>query len=246
MSNALPGLVNYPRPARRVRVSNYPHQPAEEVVIEAGQVDSGNTAFRTSQLRPGYVLAYDAESGKYVAATHADADHQTAASVATLITNPGSGGWDGNIVLEGHWGSLTVALSGANTDAAVAAAIIAAAAALNPESQAPITAADTTGEVTITNIDKGAGTWLKATHDAEDTVFGTAGQSSYGTDPDILVTEDYVDTLNGAAVNVDTASGPVTRVGHYDAANLINLTAEAAAILLKRGSRFSGTPTLAG
>lgn len=247
MPSVLPGLVSFPRPARRVTCSKWPRQEAEEVVIEAGQVDSGNTAFRTSFLRPGYVLVnHTSDADVYVAATDSDAAHQTAASVATLITNPGSGGWDGNIVLSGHWGTLTVALSGTNTDSAVAAAIIAAAAALNPESQAPITAADTTGEVTITNIDKGAGTWLKATHASVSTVFGAAGQSSYGTDPDVLVTEKYVDMLDGAGTSVNSPSGEVLRVGHFDAANLINLTAEAAAVLLKRGSRFYGTPTLAG
>jgi hypothetical protein len=245
--SVLPGLVNFPRPARRVTVAKYPREEAEEVVILAGQIDSGNSAFRTSFMRPGMVLVEHTDgSGKYVVATDSNAKHQTAASVATLITNPGAGGWDGDVVISGHWGSLTVALSGADTDAAVAAAIIAAAAALNPESQAPITAADTTGEVTITNIDKGAGTWLKATHATVATMFGAAGQSDYGEDPDVLVTEKYVDMLNGAGTSVDSASGEVLRVGAFDAPNLINLTAETAAVLLKRGSRLVGTATLAG
>lgn len=253
MPSVLPSLVSFPRPARRVTVQKWPRQEAEEVVIVAAQVDSGNSAFRTSFLRPGYVLAPHSDaSGKYVAASDTNAKHQTAASVATLITNPGSGGWDGNLIILGHWGTLTVALSGDNTDAAVAAAIIAAAAALNPESQAPITAADTTGEVTITNIDKGAGTWLKAYHATVSGVFNSGAgvvngaQGGIGTDPDILVTEKYVDMLDGASASVDSASGEVLRVGYFDAANLINLTAEAAAVLLKRGSLFYGTPTLVG
>lgn len=251
--NLIPGLVTFPRPARRVTVSKLPYQEADEVTILAGQVDAGNSAFRTSFLRPGYVLVEHTDgSGKYVGAHDTNAKHQTAAAVATLITNPGSGGWDGNLIILGHWGTLTVALSGANTDAAVAAAIIAAAAALNPESQAPITAADTTGEVTITNIDKGAGTWLKAYHATVSGVFNSGAgvvngaQGSIGTDPDVLVTRGYVDMLNGAAASVDAASGEVLRVGYFDAANLINPTAEALAVLLKRGSLLSGTPTLAG
>lgn len=252
MSTAIPGLVQFPRPMRRVRVSNYPHMPADEAVIQSDQVDAGNTAFRTTCLRPGVVLAKRASTGEFVLASDTNADHQAAASVATLITNPGAGGWDGNLIILGHWGTITVALSGDNTDAAVAAAIIAAAAALNPESQAPITAADTTGEVTITNIDKGAGTWLKAYHATVSGVFNTGAgvvngaQGAIGTDPEIVVTEDYVDMLNGAGTAVDAASGPVTRAGHYDAANLLGLTAEAAAVLLKNGSRFYGTPTLVG
>ena len=77
-------------------------------------------------------------------------------------------------------------------------------------------------------------------------MFGAAGAVSYGVDPDVLVTEKYVDMLNGAAASVDSASGEVLRVGRFDASNLINLTAEAAAVLLTRGSLFDGTPTLAG
>ncbi len=245
--NLLPGLVSFPRPARRVTVEKLPRLEASEVTILAGQVDSGNSAFRTSFMRPGMVLVEHTDgSGKYVVGSDSNAKHQTQAAVATLITNPGAGGWDGTVTIQGHWGSFTVALSGSNTDAAVAAAIIAAAAALNPESQAPITAADTTGEVTITNHDKGAGTWLKASHGTVPTMFGAAGAVSYGVDPDVVVTEGYVDMLNGAAASVDALSGEVLRVGYFDAANLINLTAEAAAVLLKRGSLFSGTPTLAG
>lgn len=245
--NLLPGLVSFPRPARRVTVEKLPRLEASEVTILAGQVDSGNSAFRTSFMRPGMVLVEHTDgSGKYVVGSDSNAKRQTQAAVSTLITNPGAGGWDGTVTIQGHWGSFTVALSGSNTDAAVAAAIIAAAAALNPESQAPITAADTTGEVTITNHDKGAGTWLKATHGTVPTMFGAAGATSYGVDPDVLVTEKYVDMLNGAAASVDALSGEVLRVGYFDASNLINLTAEAAAVLLKRGSLFSGTPTLAG
>lgn len=248
MSTAIPGLIHFPRPMRRVRVSNYPHHPAEEVVIQSDQVDSGNSAFRTTFLRPGCVLAKRTSTGEFVLASDTNADHQAAASVNTLVTNPGAGGWDGVITIKGDFlpSGFTVTLSGDNTNAAVAAAIIAAAAALNPESQAPVTASDATTSVLIKRTDGGAGTWLKVTHATVTTIFGANGQSSYGTDPEIVVTEDYVDMLNGAGTAVDAASGPVTRAGHYDAANLIGLTAEAAAVLLKNGSRFYGTPTLVG
>jgi hypothetical protein len=251
MSSAIPGLVSFSRPARRVTVSNYPHEPAADVVIQSDQVDAGNTAFRTTFLRPGCVLAKRTSTGEYVLASDTNADHQAAASVATIATNPGSGGWNGNLIILGHWGTLTVALSADDTDAAVAAAIIAAAAAVNPE-QGPITAADTTGEVTITNKDKGAGTWLKAYHATVSDVFNTGAgvvdgaQGAIGTDPEIVVTTDYVDMLNGAGTAVDAASGPVLRAGHFDAANLIQPTAEAIAVLLKNGSRLYGTLTLVG
>lgn len=246
MSSALPGLVSFPRPSRRVTVSNYPHEPAEEVVIQSDQVDSGNSAFRTTFLRPGCVLVKRTSSGEYVLASDANADEQAAAAVATLVTNPGSGGWDGTLTIKGHWGSLSVSLSADNTDAAVATAINSAAAALNPESRAPIVAADTTGEVTITNADKGAGTWLHCVHGTVTTMFGSTGAGSIGTDPEVRVTLGYVDMLNGAGTAVAASSGPVLRAGNFDAANLIQPTAEAVACLLKQGSRLTGTLTLVG
>lgn len=246
MSTALPSLNYFPKPSRRVRVTNYPNQPAEEVVIQSDQVDSGNSSFRTTFLRPACVLVKRSSTGEFVMASDANADHQAAAAVTALVTNPGAGGWDGDLEITGHWGTLTVALSGDDTNAAVAAAIIAKAAAENPESKAPITAVDTGTRVQVLNTDKGDGTWLKVKHATVTTAFGASGTGSYGSDPDVIVTEEYVDMLNGAAVAVATASKSVTRAGHYDAANLINLTAEAAAVLLKRGSRFYGTPTLVG
>ena len=98
MANLIPGMSNMPRPARRVTTAKLPRQEAEEVTILAAQVDSGNSAFRTSFMRPGMVLVEHTDgSGKYVVGTDTNAKHQTQAAVATLITNPGSGGWDGTV-----------------------------------------------------------------------------------------------------------------------------------------------------
>lgn len=245
MSEALPGLVHFKRPGRVVRLSNYPLIERAPVTVELGQVDSGNTAFRTSFLRPGCVLVKRTATGEFVMANDANADHQTAASINTAVTNPGSGGWDGVVTIQGHWGSFTVTLSGSNTDAAVAAAIIAAAAALNPESQAPITAADASGSVSITNHHKGAGTWLRASHATVAGMFTAAGKAARGTDPDVVVTDDYTDMLSGAGVS-QAGLARCTRAGHYKAENLINPTAEAVAVLEKRGSIIDGTLSLVG
>lgn len=238
----LPGIVSHTRAGRRVRMTEHPKVVGPDVAVKSNQTDAGNT--RTSLLRPAYMLVKVAATGLYVAADDSTGDRCAAASVASLVTNPGAGGWDGTLTISGHWGSLSVTLSGDNTDAAVAAAIIAAAAAVNPE-QGPITAADTTGEVTVTNREKGAGTWLKVVHTTVTTAFGASGTAGVGTDADYVVSEDYCDLLDGNAVAI-TGCVRTTRAAHYDAANLLHATAEGLTVLARRGSIIDGTPTLVG
>lgn len=207
-----------------------------DVLMAASQTSSITPTWRHP---PGTVLIKKTSSGKYYLADDVtNADNPTAASVATLVTNPGAGGWDGNLIISGHWGSITVALSGDNTDAAVAAAIIAAVAAQNPETQARITAADTTGEVTITNFDVGSGTWLSAYHATVTTMFGAApGVTDNGEDPDVRVTTEFAELqdLNGTARDHLV---PTLLKGKFKTSQLSHLTAEARGVLERRGSSF--------
>lgn len=196
----------------------------------------------TSLHPPGTVLVKKTSGGKYYLATdQSNGDRNTPASVATLVTNPGSGGWDGDVVIKGHWGSLTVTLSGANTDADVAAAIIAAIAAQNPESKARVTAADTTGEVTFTNLDSGPETWLSVHHATVTAMFGAAGASTtfgYPTNADYRVTDGYARLADIKGTAQDFLV-PTLKAGHFRLSALSNLTPEAKAVLASRGSIFS-------
>lgn len=211
-------------------------QKGNDVVMASGQASSLTP---TTRHPPGTVLIKKTSTGKYYLSTDVtNCDSPSAASVNTLITNPGSGGWDGDLVISGHWGSLTVALSGANTDAAVAAAIIAAAAALNPESQAPITAADATGSVSISNVDVGSGTWIHARHTTVTTMLGANGTGDNGTDPDVRVLADFCDLadINGTAA--DSNPTPTYTRGNFRTASMASMSAEARGVLERRGSNF--------
>ena len=206
-----------------------------DVIMASGQTSSLTPNHRHP---PGTVLQKKTGDGKfYLATDQANADSPDAASINTLITNPGAGGWDGNLVIKGHWGTITVALSANDTDAAVAAAIIAAVAAQNPETQARITAADATGTVSITNLDVGEGTYLHAKHATVDAMFGANGADDVGTDPETVVTSYWAELkdLEGTATD---ARVPVVRAGHFDESALSSCTAEAKTILQKHGSRF--------
>ena len=208
---------------------------SEDVLMASGQVSSLTP---TTRHPPGTVLAYYTAGAEYVLATDSNADTGDAASVRSLITNPGAGGWDGNLLISGHWGSLTVALSADDTDAAVAAAIIAAAAAVNPEGP-QITAADEVADsvVSITNKDVGADTWLKVTHATVATAFGANGATDAGTDPEIRVTTHYAELADIDGTAKDDMV-PCLYAGYFDESNLVALTAQAKAVLTRRGSRF--------
>lgn len=210
-------------------------QRGSEVTMAKSQASSLTP---TTLHPPGTVLIKKTSDGKFYLATDvANCDSPDAASINTLVTNPGSGGWDGDLIISGHWGTITVALSGDDDDAAVATAINTAVAAQDPETQARITAADATGSVSITNFDVGPGTWLHAYNADVAGMFGANGTDDQGNDADVRVTSDFVDLvdLNGTAAD---AQVPTLRKGNFRTAQLSSLTAEARGILERRGSQF--------
>ena len=195
---------------------------------------------RTHEHPPGTVLAYYTVGVGYVRADHANADHQAAAAVAALVTNPGSGGWDGTVRITAHWGTLDVALSANDTNTSVRDAIIAALAAVNPEqgvATADLTGSGGTERVRVVNRDKGKGTYLHVVHTTVTTMFGAAGTGANGTDPKVRVTRQTAWLLDGAGVAQDFLVDTVM-AGDFDTSELSGLTAEARAVLEKAGSQF--------
>lgn len=247
MAAPLPGFVTSSRAGRRVRVTDHPKVLGPDVVVKSDQTDAGST--RTSLLRPAYCLVKVTSTGKYVAADDSTGDRNAAASVTALITNPGGGAWDGTLTIKGPFAPTTgvaVTLSADNTDAAVVTKINAAFAALDPELGSVI-ASVVSNRVVVTTRGRGAGQWLNVSHGTVATGWGTAavGTTGVGTDADYVVSEDYVDLLDGNAAAVDGFAS-TTRAGHYDAANLLRATGEALVVLARRGSILDGTPTLVG
>jgi hypothetical protein len=237
----LPHFTTTTFTGRRVLVDDLINPQPDSITLDSSNTDSGSTP--AHRFREGNVVVYKTSAKTFVEADDATGDQQTPAAVASLVTNPGGAGWNGTLRITGHWGTIDVTLSGDNTDAAVAAAITAAVAAQNPETQARITAADTTGEVTITNMDKGAGTWLHVVHTTVTTAFGASGTSAAGTDPDVRVTAAKADLKDdeGTAINADVVA---YRTGHFYLPNLVTggaagIPAQARAVLEKRGARFS-------
>lgn len=248
MTAPLPGLVSHTRAGRRVRVSEHPKVLGPVVGVKSNQTDSASV--RTTLLRPAYCLVLVTSTGLYVAADDSTGDRNTAPAVTALVTNPGSGGWDGVLTITGHWGTIDVPLSADDTNTAVRDAINIALAAVNPEqgpAVASLTGSGATERVVVTNRDKGPTSYLKVSHDTSATGWGTidVGTGAVGTEADYVVSEDYCDLLDGNAVAI-TGAVETTRAGHYDADNLLHATAECLAVLARRGSILHGSPTLVG
>jgi hypothetical protein len=66
---------------------------------------------------------------------------------------------------------------------------------------------------------------------------GVASAEGYGTDADYRVVEDYVDMLDEGGV-AGNAVAKTSMAGFYKESNLLNLCAEARAVLTRRGSIF--------
>lgn len=237
MPAPLPGLYSTTRTPVVVRMREMPYVPGPAIVLDSSDVDSGQSP--TSLIGPGNVVVLRTSTGRYVEANDANGDRNTQASVTALITNPGSGGWDGNLIIIHNGRSLTVALSGDNTDAAVVAAIKAAAAAEDPEFGS-ITAAVVSSRVVVYSQLYGADQSLEVYHASVATAFGAQYASTtygHGSDADYRVTEDFCSLIDrdGNAVHGQVAN---SMAGFYDESNLTNLTGEARAVLSRRGSIF--------
>lgn len=196
---------------------------------------------RTHEHPPGTVLAFYTAGDGYVRADDANADTMTPARVTALVTNPGGGGWDGDLTIKGSgFPDLVVALAGANTNTAVRDAIIAAAAAINPEGMAPVSAelvgAGADERVRIFTAAKGKGTWIHAVSEVAG-MFGAAGTGGNGTSPKIRVTKTTAWLKDSDDADQDYFVDTLL-AGDFDTSELSGLTAEARAVLEQEGSAF--------
>ena len=232
MSQPLPTLQTTTLSVPQYR--KYGIKPGElgpEVILDSGLSDSGSTP--TFRIRPGNCVVKKTSSGTYVAANDATGDRCGPASVSALeaasaawnslaITFTVDGGVPFSVTLQAGTGTNAAAVTDLNNNAIFAANCI----------------ADVSGGfVRIRTNPGGEGATLLVNAASRAAAFGANGTGGQGTDADYVVTEDFGDTkdLNAAAVNV---SVPASKCGSFVAANIINLTSEARAVLTRRGSKW--------
>jgi len=199
------------------------------VVSEKTNVDGGSTP--NTLLRPGNVLLYDAATGKYF-----DDAVGGDASTPAVVDGTATANWASKVVtliIDGQTIIAVTLAAGDDTAAEIVTALNA-----NATFRAHAIASNPAGAtVRVTSLRVGAEVHMKLTGDHADVFGGAAGTEARGTDGDFVVTVEFANQLNPVGVSADAKVHVVGR-GHFDESNLINLTADAKRVLLRRGSRF--------
>lgn len=226
------------KPGRVVRLYPSPFVPGTDVLVKSTVTDSGNTAMRTTILRPGTVLVKKTSDGLYYSALFSDsngADRSAAASVssATGITASWASTTQTFVVNGGASTAVSMA-AGDDTNAEVVTALNASALF-----QAAGLVADVSASaVRVRTVQGGAHMSFVWTSSYADTFgSGVASAEGYGTDADYRVVEDYVDMLDEGAVAGNSVA-KTSMSGFYDESQLLNLSGDARAVLTRRGSIF--------
>lgn len=225
------------KPGRVVRLLQAPFVPGTDVLIKSSVTDSGNSAMRTTILRPGFVVVKKTSDGLYYAATFSgsNGDRSAAASVssATGITTSWASTTQTFVVNGGA--SIAVTLAGSDdTNAEVVTALNASALFHAAGLIADVSAS----AVRVRTTEGGAHKSFVWTSSYADT-FGTgvASAEGFGTDADYRVIEDYVDMVDESGSVADSLA-KTSMAGFYDESQLINLSGDARAVLTRRGSIF--------
>ncbi len=226
----LPSVTNVEIVDRVVRSRAEPYVQGQDAVLDASVRDPGSS--RPTLIRPGTVIVRAVGTHKFVVAGNPVGAGSQPASV--LASEAADGQWPGTTIGIAIDGGVTLGIQLGTSDDDNAAVI----AALNahPIFAAHCIADEDQGFVRIRTRFAGADRYIHV-HSSLGSAFGQAGIDGVGRDGDYRVTEDWADIRDAAGNPVDT---PVTTslVGFYKTTNLVALTAEARAVLSRRGSQF--------
>ncbi len=225
----MPRSVTTSIPSRRVLLSDFGKETDTSVLSDSSNADATNTP--TTRVRKGNVLVKQTSTGRFVEANDANADTSTQAS----ITSSSHADGNGVIKIVGSRGTISVTTTtGTGTEANHATDLNA-----DQEFAASYVASSAGGELTIKALRAGPEEWFYIHADTIATAGFSEGVDNgvKGTDPEVVVTLRDIDQVDedGTAVHAEVE---VRRKGHFDESNLINLTDEARAVLVRRGSIF--------
>ena len=230
-------------PGREIKKGPLPAPIYKSVMVKSTVTDAGDTAIRTTVLRPGMILVLKTSDGLYYAddgvANASSADRDTPASVSASETADGDWASKTITVTVDGGPSATVTLGGADdTDAEVVTALNADAGFIKLG-----VIADASGSrVRIHTVEAGSHKTLFVTSNLT-TAYGSAGTEAVGTDADYVVLHDYCDMLDQNAVASD-AVAKVVVCARFDTSLFLpaNTTdcvhAQAKAVLRRNGSLF--------
>lgn len=203
------------------------------VVLDSGNSDSDGGHTPTYEFRAGNVVVLRTSTGRYVEANDTNGDRNTAASIETSSFSTTSGG---DVVLS-YKGGQTISVTNSTGSGTVDNYVT----DLNADATfASLFVADNNGgELRIRTRGRGADEWFYVAAGTHDDLGFSEGEANavYGTDADYLVTAEWSELQDehGTAIH-NTAATYEAAV--FDESELINLTAEARAVLSRRGSTF--------
>jgi hypothetical protein len=219
---------------RRVLVNSLIDPQVESVTLDSSNTDAGSTP--THRFRPGNVVVKRTSTGRYVEANDGNGDvflPPVVSSAEAADTD-----WDGTTITVYMNGDLVDTIVLAGTDDSTSEVVTALNTSFAAENVPLVAAGADAAVLTITMHAPGS---LRVESTLA-TAFGTAGGAgSYAEDSsedgDFRVVLEHVDLKDeeGTAIHADAL---VARTGHFDASNLINLTAAARAVLKRRGAKF--------
>ena len=227
----LPSIVTYSLSEPNYKLRSTPYVPGSSVVIDMGVQDPGSMP--TWRIRPGNVIVPNSAIKRFVLATDPAGDRNGPAIVLAIA--PADATWQGS--------TITVAIKGgAPIPVVLQAATNTNQAAVNDLNNNPVFAAncvaDIAGNVLRIQSRAGGADVSLAAMSTVNAAFGPGGAGGVGTDADYRVLESFVDLLSNAGAPVHGV-GPSALVGAWNKPGLLNLTAEAQAVLARRGSVFA-------
>ena len=228
---AAPGMDSYQLDFPAFLVDGQLTMQGDDALVASGQTSAITPDHRIPQ---GTVLVKRTGDSKfYLADTATNGDDR---NTAPALTSSSHADTLGALVIVGNHGTISVTTStGTGTEAENATDLNADAAFA-----AHYDATSGAGELTITARATGAEEWFYVDATSADGFGFTEGDAgkAQGTDAEYVVTTFPADLKDSEAAAVDALAPCLTR-GHFRESKLSNLTGEAKAVFLRRGSLFA-------
>ncbi len=230
-SGSLPWIFETTITPRKILIDESLSVRGEHITLDSTVTDSGATP--AHRIRPGNVVVLDTGDATYHEANdlaNGDRNGQPAA-----IVSAGHADTIGVIAVRGNHGLIsTTTTTGTGTEAENATDLNA-----NAAFAAHYIASSGGGELTITARRPGADEWfyVDATTDALAAFAEGIANEVSGADADYRVVTEAGDLLDPDAVAQNAPAVNLVR-GYFDESQLVNLTAEAKEVLVRRGSIF--------
>lgn len=223
---------NTSREERLVFLSDLGREQADTIILASTNVDSDGGHTPTDEFRKGNVVVMKTSDGEFVEANDAAGDRSTPASI-TSVGHVDSD--NATFKLVGNHGTITVSITSNAGSEADWVTDLNADAAFKAHYIASVSGTD----VKVESRNVGEEEWFYVHTDTTAGAGFAEGEANAvkGATADYRVTGHMAKLVNGAGAAIDQEV-LAYKFGHFKESELINLTKEARAVLVQRGSLF--------